>query len=64
MSAQNSSFIGPVFQMQLAGEIAPPFARRQTNKKYIPAKVLVTARVLQSLNAQRSQYDDYKNHAN
>ena len=58
MSVQNSSFIGPVFKIQLA--LVPPLARRQT-KNYISAKVLATARVVQSLNAQSSQYDDYNN---
>ena len=63
MSVQNSSFIGPVFKIQLA--LVPPFARRQTKKNnYISAKVLATARVVQSLNAQSSQYDDYNNRAN
>ena len=62
MSVQNSSFIGPVFKIQLA--LVPPFARRQTKKNYISAKVLATARVVQSLNAQSSQYDDYNNCAN
>jgi len=62
MSVQNSSFIGPVFKIQLA--LVPPLARRQTKKHYISAKVLATARVVQSLNAQSSQYDDYNNGAN
>ena len=64
MSVQNSSSIGPVFKIQLA--LVPPLARprRQTKKHYISAKVLATARVLQSLNAQSSQYDDYNNRAN
>ena len=64
MSVQNSSFIGPVFKIQLAGALVPPFARRQTKKNYISAKVLETARVLQSVNAQSIQYDDYNNRAN
>ena len=62
MSVQNSSFIGPVLKIQLA--LVPPFARRQTKKIYISAKVLATARVVQSLNAQSSQYDDCNNPAN
>ena len=64
MSVQNSSSIGPVFKIQLA--LVPPLARRQTKKHYISAKVLATARVVQSFNAyaQSSQYDDYNNRAN
>jgi len=50
MSVQNSSFIGPVFKIQVAGALVSTFARQQT-KKNTPAKVLATARVLQSLNA-------------
>ena len=62
MSVQNSSFIGPVFKIQLV--LVSPFARRQTKNIYTSAKVLETARVVQSLNAQSSQYGDYNNRAN
>ena len=32
MSVQNSSFIGPVFQIKFAGALVSPFGRRQTKK--------------------------------
>ena len=65
MSVQNSSFIGPLFKIKLAGALTPPFARRQTKKcVHLQRYLFATARVLKSLNAQSSQYNHYNNGAN